>query len=116
MKYLINVWISNFQMMEEIKEIRFKWAIIPRDVINLNIETIDTGDTSSQMICATIYARFQKKDGTFSCGLVFARSKVLPERISIPRAELMAASMNATTGYTVKKAFGDLHKKALKLT
>ena len=27
----------------------------------------------------------------------------------------MAASMNAATGYTVKKAFGDLHKKALKL-
>ena len=44
------------------------------------------------------------------------RSKVLPEGITIHRAELMAASMNAATGCTVKMAFGKYHKRALKLS
>ena len=56
------------------------------------------------------------KDGTFSCQLVFSRSKVVPEGTSIPRAELMAATMNAATGHTVKRAFGTYHRKTTKLT
>ena len=113
---LRNVWVSNFEMMEEIGRIKYKRAIVPDDAINLDIETIDTGDASSKLICAAIYAQFRRRDGTFSCQLVFARSKVLSEGISIPRAELVAAGMNAATGHTVKKVFGNYHKKALKLT
>ena len=64
---------------------------------------IDTGDASSKLICEAIYAQFRRRDGTFSCQLVFARSKVLLEGISILRAELVAAGMNAATGHTVKK-------------
>ena len=78
--------------------------------------TLDTGDASSKLICTAIYARFERKAGTYSCQLVFARSKVLPEDVSTPRAELRAAHMNASTGHTVKKAFGDLHKRAYKLS
>ena len=111
-----NVWTSNFEMMEEIGRIKYKRAIVPDDAINLDIETIDTGDASSKLICAAIYARFRRRDGTFSCQLVFARSKVLSEGISIPSAELVAAGMNTATGHTVKKAFGNYHKKALNLT
>ena len=78
--------------------------------------TIDTGDASSKLIGTAIYARFERKDGSFSCQLGFSRSKILREGISVPRAELMAAHMNAATGHTVQKAFGDRHKRALKLT
>ena len=95
---------------------KYKRAIVPPDAKNLDIVTIDTGDASSNLICTAIYARFEKKDGSFSCQLVFARSKVIPEGTSIPRAELMAAAMNAATGHTVRKAFGSYHKKSIKLT
>ena len=113
---LRGIWDSNFGMMQEIGQIRYKRAIIPVNARSLEIETIDTGDASSKLICVAIYARFGMKDGTFSCQLVFSRSKVVPEGITIPRAELMAATMNAATGQTVKRAFGDYHKKAIKLT
>ena len=82
---------------------------------NLDIVTIDTGDANSNLICIAIYARFELKNGTFSCQLVFSRSKIVPEGTSIPRAELMAANMNAATGHIVKRAFGKYHKKAIKL-
>ena len=52
---------------------RFNQTIVPTDAISLDIDTIDTGDASSSLACAVIYARFRKRDGTFSCQLVFAR-------------------------------------------
>ena len=86
------------------------------DAQHLEIHTLDTGDSSSKMICVAIYARFEKKDGTFSCQLVFSRSKVVPEGLSIPRAELMAANLNAATGHIVCKCPLNYHEKATKLT
>ena len=113
---LKNIWESHFAMMQEISQIKYKRAIVPIDAKNLDIVTVDTGDASSSAICVAIYARFERKDGTFSCQLVFARSRVLPEGVSIPRAELMAAHMNAATGHTVKMAFGNLHKRAINVS
>ena len=100
-------------MMQEIGQIKYKCAIIPVNAKNFEIEMIDTGDASSKLICVAIYARLEMKDGTFSFQLVFSRSKVVPEGTSIPRAELMAATMNATTGHTVKRAFGKYHKQGV---
>ena len=83
---------------------------MPVNAKSLDITTIDTGDASPNLICSAVYARFECKDGTYSCQLVFARSRVVPEGTSIPRAELMAAAMNAATAFVVKKAFGPYHK------
>ena len=113
---LRSVWESNFAMMEEIGNITYKRTVIPIDAKNLDIVTLDSADASSKLICAAVHVRFERKDGSFSCQLVFSRSKVLPENVSTPRAELMAAHMNAATGFTVKKAFGNYHKKAVKLS
>ena len=110
------IWKNNFEMIEELSTLRYKRVIVPLDAKNLDIFTLDAGDASSSLICAAIYARFELKDGTFSCQLVFARTKIVPEGTTTPRAELMAAAMNAATGFTVQKAFGKFHKRHLKLT
>ena len=85
---------------------------MPSDAVNLDIETIDTADASPHIICVAIYARFKKKDGSHSCQLVFARSKIVPKDMSMPRAELLAASLNTTSGHVVKIYFGISIKKA----
>ena len=36
--------------------------------------------------------------------------------MTLPRAQLLAASLNASTGHVVKTALGDRHQKAWKLT
>ena len=115
-KNLLPVWHSNLDMIKEIGCLRYKRAIVPSDAKSLDIVTIDAADASASLICAAIYVRFEKKDGTFSCQLVFSRSKVLPEATTTPRGELMAATLNAATGHIVKRAFGDLHKRSYKLT
>ena len=57
--------------------------------------------------------RDSRKKVGFSCQHIFARSKVLPSDISVPRAELMAATLNAVFGHVVKLSIGDRHKKIL---
>ena len=51
-------WISNFVMIRDISDIKFKRAIVPVDAVNLDIETIDTVDASQNLACSVIYARF----------------------------------------------------------
>ena len=113
---LRNIWDSHFQMMKEINSIKFKRAIIPEDAINLEIDTIDTGDASKNIICVAIYARFQRRNSSYSCLLIFSQSKLVPDGMTLPRAELMAATMNTHTGEVVHRSFGNHWKEAVKLT
>lgn len=101
--------------MADIKNIRFKRTIIPEDAVDTNINTIDFGDASGSIACAAIYARLLRKNGKYSCQLVFSRSKLLSD-LSQPRAELQAVLLNARTGEVVKRAFQHRHQKFVKLT
>ena len=113
---LRKIWIDNFEMIEEIKTLQFRRAVVPDDAVDLNVETLDFGDASQRMICVAIYARFKRRSGGFSCQLVFSRSKVVPQDMSQPRAEALALELNAKTGHVVKTAFGDRHVKCLKFS
>ena len=74
---LRSVWVSYFEMMPEIDNFRFQRAVVPEDAVNLDINTIDAADASNKLACVAIYARFLRRIGTYSCELVFFRSKVV---------------------------------------
>ena len=92
--------------MKELSHLKWRRAIVPSNAKNLNIFTIDAGDATPNIACVSIYARFELKDGSFSCQLVLGRTKILPEGTTTPRGELTAVLMNATTGHVVGKALG----------
>ena len=102
-------------MMQEIGNLRFQRAVVPEDAVNLDINTIDAEDASNKMACVAINARFLRRNGTY-CQLVLSRSKVVPDGLSQPRAELLAATLNAHICETVKIAFQDNHKGSVKLS
>ena len=110
------LWIKIFGTIQELRQVTFARAVVPPNARDLKICTLDTADASNQLVCVAIYARFSLTDGGYSCQLVFARTKIVPKDMSIPRAELLAATLNATTGHVVKTSFGDYFEKALKLT
>ena len=78
------IWNSHFEIMQEIVKVKFKRAVVAEDVVNLNINTIDAADASKKLACTAIYARFLKKDGTYSCKLVLSRSKIIPDGLTQP--------------------------------
>lgn len=110
------IWESNFNLIKSIGTLRFKRAIVPEDAIDLNINTLDFGDASKSMVCSCVYARFKRRNGSYSCQLVFARTRVVPKDMSLPRAELYAALTNAHTGEVVRRSFKDYHQSSLKFT
>ena len=66
-------------------------------------------------ICSAIYVRYKLKNGEYSCKLIFARTKIIHD-LTIPRAELAAALLNASTGHIVRLSLKEMQKKAWKLT
>ncbi|XP_066920191.1 uncharacterized protein [Clytia hemisphaerica] len=110
------IWESNFELIKSIGTIKFKRAIVPEDALNLDINTLNFGDASKSMICSCVYARFKRRDGSFSCQLVFARTRVVPKDMSLPRAELYAALTTAYTGEIVRRSFKNYHKSSIKFT
>ena len=113
---LREIWVTNFELMNDLRNVRFKRAIVPEDAVNLDINTIDTGDASPQIAAAAIYARFLRENGEYSCQLVFARTKLLDEGTTQPRGELLAAHLNTHTAEVVRRSFGSNHKSSIKLT
>ena len=43
---LFQKWKSNFNTMEEMREIEFQWCIIPSDAASLDMEILAFGDSS----------------------------------------------------------------------
>ena len=113
---LRGLWESHFEMMQEINNVRHTRALIPDDAISLELNTLDFGDASNSIACIAIYVRFQKKSGGFSSQLVLSRSRLVPDGMSQPRAELYAALLNTHSGEVVKKAFQKYHQGHFKLT
>ena len=48
------IWVSQFEMMQEISKIKFQRAVVPEDAINLDIQTIDAADASQKLACVAI--------------------------------------------------------------
>ena len=112
-----SLWLANFKTIQDLAEVKFERAVVPIDAVSLDVDTIDLGDASDSLICSAIYVRFLRKTGEYSCQLIFARSKLVPQDIkSIPRAELIAAHTNASTSHVVSLSLGDRHKGCVKLT
>ena len=113
---LKNQWISNFEMIQSLGEIKLKRALVPEDAINLDIETIEVADASQNLACLAAYVRFKRKKGDYSCQLLFGRSKIIPRHMTLPRAKLFAALLNATTGHIAYLSLKKLIKNRVHLT
>ena len=59
---------------------------------------------------------FKRKDGSYSCQLVLSQTKVVPQGMSQPRAELFGALTNVYTGEVVRRSFKNHHEGSTKFT
>ena len=98
------------------QEHKFNRAIIPKEAISLNINTVHTGDASKNIACVAIYARCGISNGEFLWQIIFSRSKLVPDLMSQPQAELFAVVLNAHTGEVVRRSLGKHHQSSTKLT
>ena len=98
------MWIQNFQVMEKLGGCKWNRLIVPKDAVSLDMEIIGSGDASEKMACSAIYVRFLRTDGTFSCQLALAKTKIVPDDKTLPKAELFGATLNTHSTEMVKRA------------
>jgi hypothetical protein len=111
------IWENHFEMISEIKHIRYNRALVPDDAVSTDINTLDFGDASMEMACVAIYVRFLRRNGEYSCQLILGRSKIIQSDIKTqPRAEMFAALLNTHTGEIVKKALKKFHTGHIKFS
>ena len=113
---LMSAWKSNFETMSKIGDLKYRRCVVPSDAINLDMETIEMADASLEMACSAIYARFKRKNGQYSCQLIFARCKIVPPDSTIPRCEILAAVLNASTGHIVITSLKNFVTKRIHMT
>ena len=53
--------------MNEIKTLKYQCEVIPEDAFDTQVETVDFGDASREIACIAVYARFKRKDSSYSC-------------------------------------------------
>ena len=87
-------WVVNFQLMGDMGKLVYNRAVIPENATSLDFELIAAGDASTQLVCAGCYIRHSLKDGGHSCQLLLGKTKIVPENMTLPRAELFAATLN----------------------
>ena len=100
-------WGGHFELLVQVGELRFPRVVIPEGAVDLNMELLGAGDASERMTCAACYVRFRLKDGSYSCQLILAKTKIVQEGTTLPRAELLAAVLNAHLCHIVRRALKD---------
>ena len=51
---LRSVWETHFEMIKEINKIKFKRAVVPEDAVSLQMDTIDAGDASPDIVVFSV--------------------------------------------------------------
>ncbi|XP_066927413.1 uncharacterized protein [Clytia hemisphaerica] len=97
---LRHLWSSHFEMIQELKSIKFNRAIVPPDAINLDLTTLDFGDASQDLACSSIYTRFKRKQGDYSCQLIFARLRLVRDEYTQPRGIINDIHWNSTVKHS----------------
>jgi hypothetical protein len=101
-----STWIKLFTTMEDSRDLRLPRCIKPERTSG-KARLICLADAAEYAGGTAIYVGYPLSDGSFSCNLVYARSKLM--RNTIPRNELEAILLAAEASLVVQKALkGDV--------
>ncbi len=97
-------WISRFQEFLSIPSLKLSRYIFPDNTVDDSIRLICISDAAECAGGGAIYAGKKCEDGSYSCSLLAAKSKLMSN--SIPRNELEAIRIAAELALEVKQALG----------
>jgi hypothetical protein len=103
-------WIKLFELMKEIKKIEIPRCIVPEDHVGeIKLRLIVVADAGLRACGAAVYAGTQRTDGSFSCSLLIAKSRMAHH--TVPRNELEGVVLAGETALVAQQALGDMHQE-----
>jgi hypothetical protein len=96
-------WIRLFDTMTQLKAIHIQRSVVPdKSPPAATFRIIAVADAAAKSCGCAIYAGVRRPDGTFSCNLILAKSKMV--HATIPRNELEAIVLCAEASLIVQRA------------
>lgn len=98
-------WTENLAKIVEIPKIRVQRGVVPDGAAESKLRLICLSDAGEQAGGVVIYAGAKYPDGSYSCGMLTSKSRLI--KSTIPRNELTAIMHMAELAFIVKRALGD---------
>ena len=96
-------WVKNFWLMERLRGLKYKRAVMPVDAIDSKLRLLTGVDAAKQGLMMGCWGGFKKKDGSWSNKLILGRS-LLAKSESIPKDELEALCAGSNMAWVVRSA------------
>ena len=91
-KELRSYWISNFRLIENIKDIMYIRCSIPSDAKRTSCRIILKVDAAEVGIMVAAYVGYERHGGTWSCSHLLGKGLLAPEHLTLAQKELQALS------------------------
>lgn len=109
------LWKNRFMQFLEVPQMSVQRCIVPIDAVNPGkLRLLCISDAAELAGGCAIYAGYERTNGSYSCNLITAKSKLMSQKI--PRNELEGIKLMAETAWSVRKALGDLVEEAIFVT
>jgi hypothetical protein len=103
---LIETWVDHFRQLEGARDLTIPRCVIPLDApADWKMRLIVLADAGEGAGGAAVYGGVEKPDGTFTCNLLLAKSRLM--RHTVPRNELEAIVLAADIALVVQQSLGD---------
>ena len=103
---LHETWIDHFMALERAKAFTIPRCVIPPSApFDWKMRLICLADAGEGAGGAAVYGGVEKPDGTYTCSLLFAKSRLM--RHTVPRNELEAIVLMADIALVVQQSLGD---------
>ena len=86
------IWINNFKMIEEVRDILYVRCVIPADAVSCKPRILLLCDAANSGIILGAYSSYEQLGGQWSCDLLFGKGLLAPENWTIPQKELHGLS------------------------
>ena len=86
------IWINNFKMIEEVRDILYVRCVIPADAVSCKPRILLLCDAANSGIILGAYSSYERLGGQWSCDLLFGKGLLAPENWTIPQKELHGLS------------------------
>ena len=106
-KELRAYWISNFQLIESIKNIMYPRCTIPLDAKRSTCRLLIKVDAAEAGIMIAVYIGYERFDGTWSCSHLLGKGLLAPEHLTLAQKELQALSSGSDVKTMLINSLGD---------
>ena len=105
---LRELWISNFKFIEEMRDIKYVRCMVPEDALRPTVRIwllCDASPSGGLIVCA--YSGNERKDGSWSSNLLFAKNLLSPQNWTTPQAELHVLSSLGNICHILTQSLND---------